>query len=156
MPECLNVCLHRDGGLRGRRVGVGKRAASRAGRVRRAKVARGVYMGKLCFKFGEVGQMAFVSVRGGAFWGSIEPQNAPSEGLRACPGGCWARRGAPEGPQSPKTLWLPSGSARGGGAGWGGWGALSVYRYRYIYIYIRICFFIDFCLDLYEHMASMR
>ena len=65
--ECLNVCLHRNGELRGRGVGVGERPASRAGRVRRTKVARGVYMGKLCFKFGEVGQMAFVDAREGAF-----------------------------------------------------------------------------------------
>ena len=67
MPECLNVCLHRDEVGRGRGVGVGERAASRAGRVRSAKIARCVYMGKLGFKFREVGQMAFVSVRGGAF-----------------------------------------------------------------------------------------
>ena len=58
--QCVNV------------VGVGERAASRAGRVRRANVARGVYMGKLCFNFGEVGQMAFVSVRGGAFRGLLD------------------------------------------------------------------------------------
>ena len=55
--------------------------------------SHGVYMGKLCFKFGEVGQMAFVNARGGAFRGSIEPQNAPSEGLRARPG--WGP-GSPE------------------------------------------------------------
>ena len=51
--------------------------------MHRANFTRGVYMGKLCFKFEEVGQMTFVNARGVAFEGAIEAQNAPSGGLWA-------------------------------------------------------------------------